>query len=191
MPTGVAIRDPREQLFDAAERILLRAGPNALTSRAVTAEAGVAKGVLHKHFADFDAFLADLVHSRMARLEIQDALLRGSAGTATVVGNVADALAVYFEPVAVAIVGLVIARDELRSRLRETTPVGVPLMTEAAQSIAGYLSDEQRLGRLDRKVDADAVARMIIGSAHLMYADRHAPPPTPADLRHVVALALP
>nr|MDQ6938034.1 TetR family transcriptional regulator [Actinomycetota bacterium] len=55
MPTGVALRDAREQLFHAAERVLLRAGPNALTSRAVTTEAGVAKGVLHRHFADFDA----------------------------------------------------------------------------------------------------------------------------------------
>ena len=51
MPTGTAIRDAREQLFAAAERILLRDGPNALTSRAVTTEAGFAKGVLHRHFA--------------------------------------------------------------------------------------------------------------------------------------------
>ena len=40
MPTGVAIRDAREQLFDAAERVLLAGGPSALTTRAVTAEAG-------------------------------------------------------------------------------------------------------------------------------------------------------
>ena len=69
MPTGVAIRDVREQLFDAAERVLLRDGPNALTSRAVTTEAGCAKGVLHKHFADFDAFLAEFVLDRIARLD--------------------------------------------------------------------------------------------------------------------------
>jgi len=56
MPTGVAIRDVRAQLFDAAERVLRRDGPSGLTSRAVTAEAGVAKGVLHRHFDDFDAF---------------------------------------------------------------------------------------------------------------------------------------
>jgi AcrR family transcriptional regulator len=36
-------------------------GTTALTSRAVTTEAGFAKGVLHRHFADFDAFLAELV----------------------------------------------------------------------------------------------------------------------------------
>ena len=50
-----------KQLFAAAERVLVRDGPDALTSRAVTTEAGCAKGVLHRHFADFDAFLAELV----------------------------------------------------------------------------------------------------------------------------------
>ena len=81
MPTGVAIRDPRGQLFDAAERVLLRDGPGALTSRAVTAEAGVAKGVLHRHFADFDAFLVDLTLARIARITEQAAGLRAAAGT--------------------------------------------------------------------------------------------------------------
>ena len=75
MPTGVALRDVREQLFAAAERVLLRDGPHALTSRAVTAEAGCAKGVLHKHFADFDAFLAELVMDRIARLETAESEL--------------------------------------------------------------------------------------------------------------------
>ena len=82
MPTGVAIRDARQQLFDAAERVLLRDGPSALTSRAVTTEAGCAKGVLHRHFADFDAFLAELVRDRIARVEAQAAALRSPPGPA-------------------------------------------------------------------------------------------------------------
>ena len=105
VPTGVAIRDAREQLFDAAERVLLRDGPNALTSRAVTTEAGCAKGVLHRHFADFDAFLAELVHDRIARIDDQAAALRDSAGTGTVAGNLTGALTDLFGSVAVAIVG--------------------------------------------------------------------------------------
>lgn len=44
MPTGVHVRDARRQLFEAAERVLLRDGANALTSRAVTDETGCAKG---------------------------------------------------------------------------------------------------------------------------------------------------
>lgn len=82
MPTGVALRDVREQLFDAAERVLLRDGPSALTSRAVTAEAGCAKGVLHRHFADFDAFLAEFVLDRARRMDAQAAVLRDSAAPA-------------------------------------------------------------------------------------------------------------
>src|SRR5919206_2590145 len=88
VPTGVHIRDAREQLFDAAERVLVRDGPNALTSRAVTTEAGCAKGVLHRHFADFDTFLAELVLDRIGRLDDLAARLRAAAGTGTVAGNV-------------------------------------------------------------------------------------------------------
>src|SRR4051812_32031477 len=90
VPTGVAMRDVREQLFDAAERVLLQDGPSALTSRAVTAEAGCAKGVLHRHFTDFDDFLAEFVLDRAHRMDAQAATLREAAGTGTVVGNIAD-----------------------------------------------------------------------------------------------------
>src|ERR1700746_1318923 len=107
MPTGVALRDARQQLFAAAERILLRDGPEALTSRAVTAEAGVAKGVLHKHFTDFDGFLAEFVRDRIDRMDGQAAALRVAAGTGTVVGNLTDALLGLFDSVAVAIVPLI------------------------------------------------------------------------------------
>ena len=92
MPTGVALRDVRRQLFDAAERVLLRDGPSALTSRAVTDEAGCAKGVLHRHFEDFDAFLAELVYDRVTRIDLQAIELRSSAGNGTVTGNIAGAL---------------------------------------------------------------------------------------------------
>src|SRR5207248_10146800 len=102
VPTGVALRDAREQLFAAAERILLRDGPHALASRAVTAEAGVAKGVLHRHFSDFDAFLAELIEDRIARIGGQAAVLRQSAGTGTVAGNLAGVLSDVFSSVAVA-----------------------------------------------------------------------------------------
>src|SRR5712691_5948723 len=107
VPTGVALRDARGQLFDAAERVLLRDGPNALTSRAVTTEAGCAKGVLHRHFADFDTFLAELVVDRIGRIDNQAVALRESAGTDTVVDNLIGALTAVFGSVALEIVGLI------------------------------------------------------------------------------------
>jgi AcrR family transcriptional regulator len=191
VPTGVHIRDPREQLFDAAERVLLRAGPRALTSRAVTTEAGCAKGVLHRHFTDFDGFLTELVLDRVARIDGQSAVLRASAGMDTVVDNLVAALDELFGPVAVAIVALVAFRDDLRARLREVRPGGVPLLTEATGMIAAYLVDEQFLGRVPPDADVDVVAATLIGAAHLLYAGRDGTPPDPADVRRMVATVVP
>ncbi|MEU4692506.1 TetR/AcrR family transcriptional regulator [Actinoplanes sp. NPDC023714] len=191
MPTGVALRDVREQLFDAADRILLSAGPHALTSRAVTTEAGCAKGVLHRHFADFDAFLAGYVLDRVHRMDAQAARLTEAAGTGTVAGNVAGALTALFGSVAVAIVALVTFRDELRARLREDWPAGVPVLTEGARMIASYLEDERSRGRIARDADPDTLGAMLIGTGHLLFADRTGPPPTPEAVLAMVTKIVP
>ena len=190
MPTGVAIRDAREQLFGAAERVLLRDGPNALTSRAVTTEAGCAKGVLHRHFADFDAFLAELVLDRIARIGGQAAALRESAGTGTVAGNLTGALTELFGPVAVAIVALITFRDDLRARLRQDRPAGVPLLTEATAMIASYLTAERELGRIAADADVGTLAPTLIGAGHLLFADREGGPPEPGAVRKVVTAVM-
>ncbi|GIH93381.1 TetR/AcrR family transcriptional regulator [Planobispora siamensis] len=186
MPTGVALRDVREQLFGAAERVLLRDGPSALTSRAVTDEAGCAKGVLHRHFADFDAFLAEFVLDRVDRMDSEAAALREAAGTGTVAGNLAAALTALFESVAVAIVALVTFRDELRARLRETWPAGVPVLTEAVDMIASYLAAERDLGRIARDAPVDMLAPTLIGTAHLLFADRKGARPEPGAVDRMV-----
>ncbi|PXX60189.1 TetR family transcriptional regulator [Nocardia tenerifensis] len=190
MPTGVAMRDVRAQLFDAAERILLRDGPSALTSRAVTTEADCAKGVLHRHFADFDDFLAELVHDRIERLEHQAAALRLSAGTGTVVGNLSDALTDLFGTVAVAIVSLVTFRDELRARLRRIRPTGVPLLAEATTMIATYLEDERERGRVAATADVEVLAPTLIGAGHLLFADRKGVAPQPEAVTKVVTTVI-
>ncbi|OLF16721.1 TetR/AcrR family transcriptional regulator [Actinophytocola xanthii] len=186
MPTGVAIRDVRQQLFDAAERILLRDGPSALTSRAVTTEAGCAKGVLHRHFDDFDGFLAEFVVDRAHRMDAQAAALREAAGTGTVVDNLTSALTALFTSVAVAVVPLVIFRDELRARLRRTWPAGVPVLTEAAEMVAAYLAAERDLGRLAADAEVDGLAPMLIGTVHLLFADRTGTRPDAEAVRRAV-----
>ena len=190
MPTGVALRDVREQLFDAAERVLLRDGPNALTSRAVTTEAGCAKGVLHRHFADFDAFLAELVLDRITRLDDRAAALLAAVGDGTVTDNLTGALTALFESVALAIVGLITARDELRARLRERLPAGVPVLTEAAVMIASYLTAERDRGRLAAEADVDMLAAMLIGTGHLLFAGREGSPVEPGAVGKVVTTVL-
>jgi AcrR family transcriptional regulator len=187
VPTGVHIQDARAQLFDAAERVLLRDGPHALTSRAVTAEAGFAKGVLHRHFEDFDAFLTELVLDRIARLSDLPLV----PGVGTVVDTLTGFLTDVFSSVAVAIVALITFRDDLRQRLRAARGPGVPLASEAAALVRGYLRAERDLGRLPTDADVDTLGLALIGGAHLLFADRQTGPPSPDAVRRMVITVLP
>ena len=195
MPTGVAIRDPRGQLFESAQRILLRDGPGGLTSRSVTAEAGVAKGVLHRHFDDFDDLLAELALSWLSRISDQAAALRAAAGSGAVADNLAAALPPLFGPEMLALFRLVIARDELRARLRAATGSRLPPMSEATALVAGYLAAERDLGRITPTADIGTLAPTLIGAVHLLYADadasgRDESGPDPAAVARVVDTVL-
>ncbi len=184
------MHDAQQQLFDAAERILLRDGPHALTSRAITAEAGVAKGLVHRHFTDFDAFLSELVLDRIARLETQTTGLLDSAGTGTVADNLADALVEMFSPVAVAVVALIIARDNLRTRLREAGTARVPLLGEGAAMIHAYLTAERDLGRLAHDTDVRTLASTLTGAVHLLCTEQETAPPDRTEVHKIVATVI-
>ena len=191
MPTGVHLRDARQQLFEAAERVLLRAGPEALTSRAVTDEAGCAKGVLHRHFTDFDDFLTGLVLDRAAQLETQAGALRESAGTGTVAGNLTTALITLFGPVPVAIIPLITFRDELRVRLRQARPGGgIAILAQLTTAVSAYLTDECELGRIAADADIDSLTLSLVGGGHLLFADRDPAPPTTAVVNRFVTTVL-
>lgn len=147
--------------------------------------------MLHRHFADFDAFLAELVLGRVQRLDAVSAGLRAAAGSGSVTDHLTGALAEVFDAVGVAVVSLVIARDELRARLRASgSPAGVPLLTEAAAVLAAYLAAERDLGRVAPGADPAVLAPTLLGAAHLLYADRESPAPDASAVRAVVATVM-
>lgn len=191
MPTGMHLRDARQQLFDAAERVLLRDGPNGLTSRAVTDEAGCAKGVLHRHFTDFDAFLTELVLDRAAQLATQAHALRETVGTGTVADNLTGALTTLFGPVPVAIIPLITFRNELRARLRQARPGGgIAILAQVTTAVSAYLADEREMGRIAADADIDSLTLSLVGGGHLLFADRDPDPPTTATVNKLVTTVL-
>jgi AcrR family transcriptional regulator len=189
VPTGIAIRDPRQQLFDAAERVLLGSGPSGLTSRAVTDEAGVAKGVLHRHFADFDAFLAEYLIDRARGVQDQAERLRARAGQGDLADTLAEALTGVFGSVARHVLALVTFRDGLRARLRAAGVPGLPVLTEVTGMVAGYLDAERTLGRLPVGLDPQLTTLMLVGSTQLV-SGRDGEPPSFGEVRRFVVEAL-
>ena len=139
-PTGVALQDARARLFDAADRVVLRDGASALTSRAVTEELGVAKGVLHRHFPDFDTFLAEWVVQKTARLRDLGDELNSVAGTSSVVANLRDALERVFDPLGLARPRTRLGEDavhQLAGVVRSGAVVGRGVLAEGLCHVAG------------------------------------------------------
>jgi AcrR family transcriptional regulator len=187
----VHLRDARSLLFDAAERVLLRDGPSGLTSRAVTDEAGCAKGVLHRHFADFDAFLVELVLDRAAQLEVQAGLLHESAGSGSVADNLTNALTALLGPVPTAIVPLITFRDELRARLRQVKPGGgIAILAQVTAAVSAYLVDERDRGRIAADSDIDSLTLSLVGGGHLLFSDNEPDPPSTTTVRKMVTTVL-
>ncbi|MCF7550474.1 TetR/AcrR family transcriptional regulator [Pseudonocardia sp. WMMC193] len=190
MPTGVRLRDPRATLLAAAEHILVRQGPGALTSRAVTDEAGLAKGVLHRHFDGIDDLIVTLVEERLSLTQRWASELRASAGRGSVVATVARTLIQAIDPVAIGLVNLAIARDGVRRRLRLAGHSGLPTLPETTAMLATYLSVERERGRITRETDPDVLARTLVGTGHLLLAGELGATPDQAAVEEVVEASL-
>ncbi|MCL3994580.1 TetR/AcrR family transcriptional regulator [Streptomyces lavenduligriseus] len=189
-PRGVATPDVRERLFAAAERVVENGGPGALTSRAVTAEAGCAKGLLHAHFASLDEFVAELCLDRFARTAAKARALSGLVGQATVARNLDAVVLALFDSGGPALSGLALTRPAATLRIREALEGGAPGFTALQDAVTGYLTDEQKLGRVAETVDPHTVALALVGTAHhlLMTSRPGTPDPRPAMTRLVAAL---
>ncbi|GAB7029168.1 TetR/AcrR family transcriptional regulator [Streptomyces sp. NPDC021749] len=180
-PRGVAIPDVRDRLFDAAERVLAGAGPAALTSRAITTEAGCAKGLLHAHFSGLDEFIAALVLDRFARIARQAGQLPDQAGTATVAENLRKVALALLASVNPTVAGLAMTRPTASLTVRQALAEGAPGFAAIQDSIAEYLDAERQLGRLPDATDSHAVALALVGSVHHLLMTGWAGAPDPRE----------
>jgi AcrR family transcriptional regulator len=192
MPRGVAMQDAREQLFAAAERVLARDGPAGLTSRAVTDEAGVAKGLIYRYFADLDEFLAELTATwvRAAVSAVADLPERGGRGRPR--DNLAAVLLTLFGPGSAVprITALVASRPGLAPRLHEMVS-GTSVLAQIEETLEQYLTAEQRLGRLSPAADARTAATVLLGAVHhLVFTGRASGPEFPGEVERTVDTVL-
>lgn len=165
MPRGVAIPQVREQLFAATDRVLARDGPSGLSTRAVTTEAGVANGVLHRHFRDFDDFLASFAADRLREITDTAADLPSRAGQGSVAGNLTDAAVAVFGTSAQALMSLVTTKPDLGSVLEHDAdrPGG---LAGIEAHFATYLDAEKELGRISSDSDTATLAFTLLGAVH-------------------------
>src|ERR1039457_3640489 len=184
MARGVAIPEVREQLFAAAARVLAGEGPAGLTTRAVTAEAGVANGVLHRHFRDLDEFLASFLASRLEGIADGVAAMPGRAGSRTVAGNLTEATVEVFGANAQALMSLVAAKPDLGPAVEHATGG----LGDIERYFCDYLDAEKKLGRIGPGADTGTLAFTLLGTVHhLVITRRDGAPDLQQQVRRIVA----
>ncbi|GGU76390.1 TetR family transcriptional regulator [Streptomyces albospinus] len=180
-PRGVAIPDVRERLFAAAEQVLAREGPGALTSRAITGEAGCSKGLLHAHFSGLDEFVAELCLDRFARTARQAEELQGRVGQGTVAGNLVTVAGALLASAGPTIAGLAMTRPPAFLRIREALEAGAPGFDAMQDAVTAYLDAERRLGRIADGTDTASVALALVGTVHHLLMTGWAGAPDPRE----------
>jgi AcrR family transcriptional regulator len=187
---GVRIPELHERLFAAAERIMARDGVAGLTSRAITDEAGCAKGVLHNHFDGLDGFLAEFAVDRVHRTEDAVSDLPAQAGHGAVAENLTAAALTVFGAGATQIAALITSRPALAARvLAALGPDGEPFGNIQA-AFAGYLRAEQTRGRFAAAADPDTIAFTLIGAVHHLFFTANGAEPDPGRVRGIVTSLL-
>jgi AcrR family transcriptional regulator len=186
MPRGVAIPEPRQQLFAALERVIAQAGPSRLTGRAVTREAGVATGLLYAHFTDFDDFLTGYAVDRSFQISAAVAGLPARAGTGAVAGNLTDAvLATPLETLA-AVTRLMTHRPELAVRVEAVLGAGTAGLSALEPATGAYLAAERRLGRTPASADPSALALAVVAVLHHVALTNGGAQPAKSQIRRVI-----
>jgi AcrR family transcriptional regulator len=137
-----------------------------VSTRAITSEAGVANGMLHRHFRDLDAFLAEFAADRLQAIAASGAALPARAGHGTVIGNLTNALLTLFSSNALALMNLVATRPELGPAIEHATAADGGGLGDVEEHFAAYLDAEKKLGRIAPDTDTQTHAFALLGSVH-------------------------
>jgi AcrR family transcriptional regulator len=190
VPRGRAIPGVREQLFEAADKILARDGPDGLTSRAITDEAGVAKGILHNHFTDLGHFLTQYALDRISRTTQAAAGLPSLAGHGTVAGNLTKAAMTVFGPPMLQVSALLMSRPALMAAISQALTQGGGPFAEPERAVRDYLDAEKNLGRIAQAADTQMIAFTLLGSVHHLFFTSGLAPLAEAQVHQITSALL-
>jgi AcrR family transcriptional regulator len=155
----------REQLLDAAARVLDEHGASAVTTRRIAHEAHCSEGSIYNHFANKEELIACVVGERIARFPAVVSRMAEAPGTGDVRAHLEHVagLALDFFRRGMPMMGVAAHDAGARARCREAHDAGHgPWRT--TENLASWLREERALGRVHPDADPDAVAAALLGS---------------------------
>ncbi|MET8700350.1 TetR/AcrR family transcriptional regulator [Kitasatospora sp. NPDC058032] len=160
----------REQIVDAAERVIRDLGLARCTTKEIAEVAGCSEGTIYRHFrSKEDVFLAVLAERLPGLLPVLRALpeeVTSEGEVRAALQQVAEeALAFYRESMPMLL--SVFAEPKLLDRHREWMQANNAGPHRAAELLADYLRRAQRADLVSRDADPVAAAQLLLGACYL------------------------
>ncbi|WP_223167616.1 TetR/AcrR family transcriptional regulator [Nonomuraea sp. SYSU D8015] len=156
----------RDRIIDAAEQALQEFGLVGATTKRIARQAGCSEALLYKHFPGKEALLLAVLLERLPALGPALVRLRKNVGHGDVAAGLTDftVTAVEFYTRVAGIASGVLADPSLMAGFRRMlAEIGTGPHTPI-RVLAEILAEEQRAGRIDAGLDADAAAAMLMGA---------------------------
>ena len=156
-------RNTRQQILDAAQRLIETGGFTRLTTREIAREAGCAEGTIFKHFKrKEDLCLAVALENAP---KFRDSISRKRAGRASVIENLQEITleVLRFCDKLIPLAAALFADAKLLARQRQVLRESGRGPKDAFDLIAAYISEEQHLGRINGEAAPLMVAALLLG----------------------------
>jgi AcrR family transcriptional regulator len=160
-----ASQELRAGLVEAAQRLVGREGPAALTMRSLAAEAGCAVGLPYKVFTSRDELVAEVIVAELVRLRAEFDALVAEAGQRTVAENLGRYARTLLASPAVGLAPEIVHDEQLTASIDERAGQ-TGLVAALETTVVDYLAAEKRLGRVDPDVDESAFGFVVAGAVH-------------------------
>ncbi|SFJ89328.1 TetR/AcrR family transcriptional regulator [Amycolatopsis sacchari] len=156
----------REAILAAASRIMREQGYARATTKEIARAAGYSEAALYKHFADKTEIFLGVLTEQLPALGAVLTDVAANAGRDTVRANLTKvakaALDFYAESFPIA--ASVFSTRELLAAHRDAVHERSAGPHHPHDKLVEYLRTEQRLGRLPRSADLDAIAALLLGA---------------------------
>jgi len=164
MKKSIRPRNTRQQILDAAQRLIEKEGFSRLTTSEIAREAGYAEGTIFKHFQRKDDLALAVVLENAPRF--RDIIAGKQAGTGSVQKNLQDITlaALRLSEKLIPLAAALFADANLLRRQRQELSKTGQGPREAFDLIASYVSQEQQLGRISRRLTPLMVSSLLLGS---------------------------
>ena len=157
----------RPEIITAAETLIRTRGLASVTTRAIAQQAGCSEAALYVHFDNRLNLLLAVVEESLPDMLVPLKALEQSVGAFTPQQNLAKSLRAIFafhERVVPMLCGL-FAEPQLLTAYRESLTTRSKGPQGAIARLEKYISAEQTLGRVDKAVDAQIAATMLMASS--------------------------